>query len=100
MEEAASDTPGTEQTTEKKGFFASIFGKKNKDVTGDIPIVPAKHYIAVKRIVTPGILIDGVLEITTGLKPDEEFIVKGQTLLNDGARVNVIERVSPLSSER
>ncbi|MCL1813055.1 MAG: efflux RND transporter periplasmic adaptor subunit [Treponema sp.] len=100
MEEAASETPGTEQTTEKKGFFASIFGKKNKDDTGDIPIVPAKHYIAVKRIVTPGILIDGVLEITTGLKPDEEFIVKGQTLLNDGARVNVIERVSPLSSER
>ena len=57
-------------------------------------------YIAKKRIVTPGILIDGVLEITNGLKPGEEFIVKGQTLLNEDSRINIIEKVAPLGVER
>jgi len=54
--------------------------------------------LAIKRIVTPGILIDGVMEITGGLSPNEEVIVRGQTLLDDGSRVNVIERVTPLSA--
>jgi len=51
-----------------------------------------------KRIITPGILIDGVLEITDGLAPDEEVVVRGQTLLDDGARVNIIERIAPLAA--
>jgi RND family efflux transporter MFP subunit len=51
-----------------------------------------------KRIVVPGISIDGALEIQKGLDPDEEIVVRGQTLLNDGARVNVIERFTPLSA--
>ena len=50
-----------------------------------------------KRIVVPGILIDGVLEIQDGLAPDEEVVVRGQTLLEDGVRVNIIERVTPLA---
>jgi len=49
-----------------------------------------------KRIITPGILIDGVIEITNGLSPNDEVVVRGQTLLDDGSRVNVIERVTPL----
>ena len=49
-----------------------------------------------KRIISPGILIDGALEITGGLAPDEEIVVRGQTLLDDGARVNIIERIAPL----
>ena len=50
-----------------------------------------------KRTVVPGILIDGVLEILRGLAPDEEVVVRGQTLLEDGSRVNIIERLAPLS---
>jgi multidrug efflux pump subunit AcrA (membrane-fusion protein) len=46
-----------------------------------------------KRIVKPGILIDGVLEIQSGLEPDEEIVTRGQTLLEDGVRVNIIDRV-------
>jgi multidrug efflux pump subunit AcrA (membrane-fusion protein) len=49
-----------------------------------------------RKTVVPGILIDGVLEVQQGLKPEEEVIVRGQSLLEDGSRVNVIERVSPL----
>ena len=54
--------------------------------------------LAKKRIITAGILIDGVIEIAGGLSPNEEVIVRGQTLLDDGSRVNVIERVTPLSA--
>ncbi|MDR0877207.1 MAG: efflux RND transporter periplasmic adaptor subunit [Treponema sp.] len=55
-------------------------------------------FVARRRIVTPGILIDNVLEIQDGLKPDEEVIIRGQTLLDDGARINIIDRVTPLSA--
>jgi multidrug efflux pump subunit AcrA (membrane-fusion protein) len=51
-----------------------------------------------KRIVVPGISIDGALEIQQGLEPNDEVIVRGQTLLEDGARVNVIDRIAPLSA--
>jgi multidrug efflux pump subunit AcrA (membrane-fusion protein) len=58
----------------------------------------AQGYIAVKKIVVPGILIDGVLEIQQGLKPNDAVIVRGQSLLDDGTRVNVVDRVTPLSA--
>ncbi len=52
-----------------------------------------------KRKVTPGIEIDSKLEIVEGLAPDEEIVIRGQTLLEDKAKVKVIERVQPLASE-
>jgi multidrug efflux pump subunit AcrA (membrane-fusion protein) len=55
-----------------------------------------KINIVKKRIVAPGILIDGIMEIQNGLEPDEEIVIRGQTLLDDGSRVNIIERVTPL----
>ncbi|MCL2184282.1 MAG: efflux RND transporter periplasmic adaptor subunit [Treponema sp.] len=60
--------------------------------------VNPENYIVKKRIVVPGILIDGVAEITKGLDPNEEIVIRGQTLLDDGFRVNVIERTSPLGT--
>jgi multidrug efflux pump subunit AcrA (membrane-fusion protein) len=49
-----------------------------------------------KRIIAPGILIDNVLEIQQGLEPSDEIVIRGQTLLDDGSRVNIIERLTPL----
>jgi len=49
-----------------------------------------------KRIIAPGILIDNVMEIQKGLEPSEEIVIRGQTLLDDGSRVNIIERLAPL----
>jgi multidrug efflux pump subunit AcrA (membrane-fusion protein) len=60
--------------------------------------VDPQYDIVRKRLVTPGILIDGVLEIQSGLAPDEEIVVRGQTLLEDGTRVNIIERLAPLKN--
>jgi multidrug efflux pump subunit AcrA (membrane-fusion protein) len=54
--------------------------------------------IARKQAVVPGISIDGALEIQEGLKPDDEVIIRGQTLLEDGSRINVIDRAAPLSA--
>ncbi|MDR1096143.1 MAG: efflux RND transporter periplasmic adaptor subunit [Spirochaetaceae bacterium] len=47
--------------------------------------------VAVKRPVKSGILIDGILEVPEGLSPAEEVVVRGQSLLEDGSRVNVIQ---------
>jgi multidrug efflux pump subunit AcrA (membrane-fusion protein) len=55
--------------------------------------------VARRKTVVPGIVIDGVMEVQQGLKPDEEVIVRGQSLLEDGSRINVIERVAPLTVE-
>jgi hypothetical protein len=99
VEELPSEETSAVEPEEKKGFLEKIFGKK-KDPDVDKPAEPVKQYIVKKRIVQPGILIDGVQEITSGLRAGEEFIVKGQTLLNDGSRINIIERVAPIRTER
>jgi multidrug efflux pump subunit AcrA (membrane-fusion protein) len=52
--------------------------------------------VARRRSIIPGILIDGVLEIQQGLSPYEEIVVRGQTLLEDGSRINVVEQTPPL----
>jgi len=110
VEEAPPEEKTEEEAAaEKKGFFARLFGKKEKageenaakagaEAASNDP--PAKNYVVKKRVVKTGILIDGVLEIQDGLKPNEEFVIKGQTLLNDGARINIVERVVPLKAER
>lgn len=42
------------------------------------------------RPVTRGITVDNKVEITKGLEAEEEVVIKGQTLLNDGAKVNIV----------
>jgi multidrug efflux pump subunit AcrA (membrane-fusion protein) len=73
----------------------SRFGEQYVYVVTDDPD-NAGVKIVKKRIVVPGILVDGVLEIQSGLQDGEEVVARGQTLLEDGARVNVIERLAPL----
>lgn len=50
-----------------------------------------------RRNITPGIQIDQKLEVTEGLEAGEEIVIRGQTLLEDGVRVKVIDQVPPLS---
>jgi len=52
--------------------------------------------IAQKRIVVPGIIIDGVMEIQKGISAGEDVIVRGQGLLEDGSKINVVDRIAPL----
>ena len=53
--------------------------------------------VARRRNIVQGIVIDGVMEIREGLSPNEEVVVRGQSLLDEGSRVNVIERLAPIN---
>jgi len=55
--------------------------------------------VAHKRPVTAGILIDDQMEILQGLNADEEIVIRGQTLLDEGSRINVVDRVAPLAAD-
>jgi multidrug efflux pump subunit AcrA (membrane-fusion protein) len=79
------------------GAMIQRFGETYLFTVEPDPEDPEKS-IARRKLVTPGILIDGVLEIQQGLAPDEEIIIRGQTLLDDGVRVNIIDRIPPLSA--
>ena len=73
------------------------FGESYVFVVETDPVDPAFR-VARKRAVVSGILIDDKLEVASGLAAGEEIIVRGQTLLEDGTRVNVVERVAPLGA--
>jgi multidrug efflux pump subunit AcrA (membrane-fusion protein) len=75
----------------------SRFGEQYVYVVEKDPENP-EHDIVRKRNVVPGISIDMILEIQSGLEPDEEIVVRGHTLLSDGARVNVVDHTTPLSA--
>ncbi len=50
------------------------------------------------KVVT-GIQIDQKLEIMEGLLPGAEVVYRGQTLLEDGSKVRVVEEAPPLASD-
>uniref|UniRef100_A0A7C3EAU5 Efflux RND transporter periplasmic adaptor subunit n=1 Tax=Gracilinema caldarium TaxID=215591 RepID=A0A7C3EAU5_9SPIR len=54
--------------------------------------------IAKKRVVTPGILIDDQVEIREGLEAGAEVVLRGQSLLEDGVRVRVVDTTAPLKT--
>ena len=77
--------------------IVSRFGEQYLYVVTQDPEHP-EYTIVHRRDIVPGILIDGVLEIQSGLAPDEEIVIRGQTLLEESARVNIVDRVAPLSA--
>ena len=82
------------------------FGENYVFVVESVPKEPrapsdpadATTQVARKKIIQQGIIIDGVLEVQQGLEPGDEVIIRGQTLLEDGAQVNVIDRVAPMAA--
>ena len=54
--------------------------------------------VARRKTIVPGIQIDGVMEVSEGLLPNEEVIVRGQTLLEDGSRINIIDRLAAIAA--
>ena len=73
------------------------FGEEYIFVAQPDPI-NAGNFIAKRQTVVPGIIIDGVMEITRGLNAGDDVIVRGQSFLEDGTRINIVERVQPLSA--
>jgi membrane fusion protein (multidrug efflux system) len=54
---------------------------------------------AEKRVVVPGIEIDNMVEVTQGLVPDELVVVQGQSLLEDGVQIRIINTLKPLPTQ-
>ena len=52
---------------------------------------------AQRRKVITGLEVDGVYEIVQGLKNAETIVIRGQTLLEDGSRIRVIDTAKSLS---
>jgi multidrug efflux pump subunit AcrA (membrane-fusion protein) len=80
------------------GAMIQRFGQNYIFAVETDPADPAFR-IARRKTIVPGILIDGVLEVQQGLLPDEEVIIRGQTLLDDGSRIKVIDQAAPLTAE-
>ncbi|MDR0720302.1 MAG: efflux RND transporter periplasmic adaptor subunit [Treponema sp.] len=57
----------------------------------------AGSFVARKKTVVPGIIIDEVMEVEEGLSANDEVIIRGQSLLEDGVKVNIIDRLEPLN---
>jgi multidrug efflux pump subunit AcrA (membrane-fusion protein) len=77
------------------GGVVSRFGEQYVfTVDNSDPEVP----VARRRMVIPGIQIDGVMEIREGLAPNEEIVIRGQSLLEDGSRINIVDRLAPLGT--
>jgi len=73
------------------------FGEQYVFVVANDPEKP-DITIVKKRNIVPGIIIDGIMEVQDGLAADEEIVIRGQTLLDEGSRINVIERIAPLGA--
>ncbi|WP_304223903.1 efflux RND transporter periplasmic adaptor subunit [Gracilinema caldarium] len=54
--------------------------------------------IAQKRIIVPGIIIDDQAEIRQGLEAGSLVVLRGQSLLEDGVRVRVVDTTPPLKA--
>lgn len=98
-------------TRVKPGMFAKlkvIIEKKNgivkipeecivKRYGEDFVFVVKDKSIVEKRKIRAGIKIDNKVEIVEGLKPDEEIVFRGQTLLEDNSKIKIVDNVQPLS---
>ncbi len=74
------------------------FGENVVFIVGTDPDDPA-FQIARQVSIVPGIVIDGVMEVQSGLHPNDEVVIRGQTLLGNGARINIVGHAAPLSAE-
>lgn len=63
-----------------------------------IAIHGEKETTVKKQIVTPGIRVDDKIEILAGLSPNDEIVVRGQTLLEDASLINIVSKIEPLPS--
>lgn len=107
--------PATGNGRIKAGMFARV--KLITDTRTNIVIVPesavitrygepsvftagtdeAGQPVARRQAVKAGIRVDDKIEILSGVNPGDEIIARGQTLLEEGAYLNVVSRLEPLS---
>jgi multidrug efflux pump subunit AcrA (membrane-fusion protein) len=80
---------------------SAVINRFGEDVVFVVKTDPADpaYQIAEQVSIVPGITIDGVMEVQSGLSPNDEIVIRGQALLESGSRINIVDRVAPLSAE-
>ena len=67
--------------------------KKYQQLLAEKEAVVVENQNTVKIVpVTVGIVVDDMAEITSGLVAGDEVVTSGQTLLDNGSKVNVVSR--------
>ncbi|HPA09917.1 MAG TPA: efflux RND transporter periplasmic adaptor subunit [Treponemataceae bacterium] len=62
-------------------------------------VVPGEKPAVRKQLVSVGIRVDEKAEVLSGLSPDAEVVVRGQTLLEEGSLINIVSRMQPLPEQ-
>ena len=70
-----------------------------RDLLIEKEFIDKEMLFAEKRIVNVGIEIDNKIEITKGLKQSEQVVYSGQSLLEDNARVKIVQTLNILTKE-
>ena len=77
--------------------FGDMFKRFSKTYQkGSIIFVVTDDSRVEAREIVPGILIDQKLEVVEGLRAGETVVIRGQTLLEDQAKVRIIDEVPGL----
>lgn len=61
--------------------------------------VPGETPSVRRQVVSVGVRVDEKAEIISGLAPDTEIVVRGQTLLEEGSLINIVSRMQPLPEQ-
>jgi RND family efflux transporter MFP subunit len=76
--------------TERKENIVKIPATAVINRFGEDYVFTVENNVAKRQVIKQGILIDGVVEVQSGLRAGQEVVVRGQSLLEDGSRVNVV----------
>ena len=106
------DLPADSPEWVKAGMYAEIrLTTDEKDAVIKIPadtvlrrfgesfVFVVENDRAVKRLITPGITLEGAVEIISGLQEGEQVVYQGQTLLEDGVALRVVRTQNVLGDE-
>ena len=84
-------------TTDKKTRVVKVPADTILRRLGEVFVYVIENERAVKRIVVPGITLEGAVEIAEGLEAGEIVVYQGQTLLEDGVKVNVVRNIEVIN---
>jgi len=96
----------SDETRAKAGMYAKIriAIEEKKDVVklptdavlrrfGDTFVFVVEEDVAAKRFVVLGITQGGIVEIVEGVEAGERVVIQGQTLLEDGGKIRILEEL-------
>lgn len=79
-----------EMITESRSDVLAVNSEAIVTKNGKLFVYVVENEAAVEKEVTTGLDSGAMVEVTNGLNPDEQVIIKGQTLVNQGSKVKIV----------